>query len=172
MPTKERFGLLLFEGTFTSVFKEKKSSQSSRNQGYSYFFCLIMEGSGSVQLNDGSVRSKNLWILLIRIQNTASRVFKLYTGFSVHTISCSFPQLKVSADDCTQDRGPSEGRGKGSHCKSASKELPPQFPAGIINNFYPGFLSSIAKIPQENCTTSKAGKIAGKKCYGSGYSRL
>ncbi len=41
---------LLFEGTFTSVFKDKKvikRSQNSRNQGFSYFICLMMEGSGS-----------------------------------------------------------------------------------------------------------------------------
>jgi hypothetical protein len=49
---------VLSEGTFTSVFIDKKSkrkSQNSRNQG---------EGSGSVQNNDGSGRPKNIpiWI--------------------------------------------------------------------------------------------------------------
>ncbi len=45
------FRLLLFEGTFTSVLKDKNSKRShkSRNQGFSYFFCLLME-SGSVQI--------------------------------------------------------------------------------------------------------------------------
>jgi hypothetical protein len=41
---KKVFFLLLFEGTFTSFSKIKKS-QSSRNQGFSYYFCLGIEGS-------------------------------------------------------------------------------------------------------------------------------
>ncbi len=48
-----------------------KKSQNSRNQVFSYFFCLTTEGagSGSVPLNNGSGsgRPKNLWI---RIRNT------------------------------------------------------------------------------------------------------
>ncbi len=42
--------LLLFEGTFTSFFKDKKvikKSQNSRNQGFSYYFCLMIEGQPS-----------------------------------------------------------------------------------------------------------------------------
>ncbi len=42
--------LLLFEDTFTSFFKDKKiikKSQNSRIQGFSYHFCLVIEGSGS-----------------------------------------------------------------------------------------------------------------------------
>ncbi len=37
---------LLFEGTFTSFFKDKKpkSSQNSQNQGFSYYFYLMIEG--------------------------------------------------------------------------------------------------------------------------------
>ncbi len=38
------------EGTFTSFFKVKKvkkKSQNGRNQGLSYYFCLMIEGSGS-----------------------------------------------------------------------------------------------------------------------------
>jgi hypothetical protein len=49
------FCLLLFEGTFTSFFKDKKSkkSQSSRSQGvFLTSFCLVIEesGSGSIPL--------------------------------------------------------------------------------------------------------------------------
>jgi hypothetical protein len=43
------FCLLLLEGTFTSFLKDKKvtkKSQNSRNQGFSYYFCWMMEGSG------------------------------------------------------------------------------------------------------------------------------
>ncbi len=39
---------LFFNGTFTSFFKDKKiikKSQNSRNQGFSYYFCLMIEGS-------------------------------------------------------------------------------------------------------------------------------
>jgi hypothetical protein len=46
---QQLFCLLLFEGTFTSFFKDKKS-QHSRNQGFSYYFCLMIEGSGSATL--------------------------------------------------------------------------------------------------------------------------
>ncbi len=47
-----------------------------RNQVYSYYFCLMMEGSasGSIPLSNesGSRRSKNMWIrwIRIRIRNT------------------------------------------------------------------------------------------------------
>jgi hypothetical protein len=74
------FCLLLFECTFTSFFKEKiqKESQNSRNQGFSYYFCMIIEGSesgsGSIPLTNGSGsgsrRPKNMWIRWIRIRNT------------------------------------------------------------------------------------------------------
>jgi hypothetical protein len=61
------FCLLLFGGTFTSFFKEKsqKESQNSRNQGFSHYFCMMIEGSGSG-------RPKNMWIrwIRIRIRNT------------------------------------------------------------------------------------------------------
>jgi hypothetical protein len=51
------FLLFTFEGTFTSFFKEKdQKSQNSRNQGFSYYFCLMIEGAGSrcVPLTNGS----------------------------------------------------------------------------------------------------------------------
>jgi hypothetical protein len=40
------FCLLLFEGTFisfSSIIGHKKS-QNSRNQGFSYYFCLMIDG--------------------------------------------------------------------------------------------------------------------------------
>ncbi len=40
----------LFAGTFASFLKDKKArkkSQNSRNKGFSNYFCLMMEGSGS-----------------------------------------------------------------------------------------------------------------------------
>jgi hypothetical protein len=49
---KKFFCLLLFKGTFTSFFKDKKSKevtkqQNSRNHGFSYYFCLMIDGSGA-----------------------------------------------------------------------------------------------------------------------------
>jgi hypothetical protein len=78
------FCLLLLECTFTSFFKEKIQieSQNSRNQGFSYYFCTMIEGSGtragsesgSIPLTNGSGsgsrRPKNMWIQWIRIRNT------------------------------------------------------------------------------------------------------
>jgi hypothetical protein len=41
--------------------KKIKKSQNSRNQGFSYYFCLMIEGSGfgSVPLTNGSVSGKH-----------------------------------------------------------------------------------------------------------------
>jgi hypothetical protein len=66
------FCLLLFEDTFTSFFKDKKvitKLQNSRNQDFSYYFCLMIEGSGYLTNGSGSRKPKNIRIL--RIRNTA-----------------------------------------------------------------------------------------------------
>ncbi len=47
------FCLLLFEGTFTSFLKIK-SHKNSRNQGFSYYFFLMIDGSGSVTMTNRS----------------------------------------------------------------------------------------------------------------------
>ncbi len=85
MPTKSNFYfyffcLLLFEGTFTFFFqrwKVKKSHKIVGITGFSYYFCMMIEGSrsgsGPIPLNigsgSGSRRPKNMWIR-IRIRNT------------------------------------------------------------------------------------------------------
>ncbi len=74
-----------------SNIKIQKESQNSRNQGFSYYFCMIIEGSGSGSRagsgsgsmpltsgsGSGSWRSKNMWIrwirIRIRIRNTAQQ---------------------------------------------------------------------------------------------------
>ncbi len=70
------FCTLLFEGTFTSFFKDKKSKRSHKAveiEVFPYYFCLMMEGSGSGSIpltngsGSGSRRPKNMWI---RIRNT------------------------------------------------------------------------------------------------------
>ncbi len=54
--------------------KVQKKSQNSKNQGFPYYFCLLIEGfgSGSIPLTNGSGsrRPKNMWIQWIRIRNT------------------------------------------------------------------------------------------------------
>ncbi len=64
-----------------SKIKSQKESQNSRNPGFSYYFCMMIEGSrsgsgeGSIPLTNGSGsrRPKNMWIrwIRIRIRNTA-----------------------------------------------------------------------------------------------------
>jgi hypothetical protein len=77
MPLTNEFGLL-FKGTCTSFSKiknQKEVTKRSRNQGFSYFLCLVIEGSGSGSLpltdGSGSRRSKNVWI-----RNTAIKTPK------------------------------------------------------------------------------------------------
>ncbi len=71
-----------------SKIKSQKESQNIRNQGFSYYFCMMIRGSGSGSVarsipltsgsGSGSWRPKNMWIrwirirLRIRIQNTAT----------------------------------------------------------------------------------------------------
>ncbi len=52
---KKFFCKLLFEGTF---FKDKKSKRftNSRTQGFSYYFCLTIEGSGGSGFGSGSAK--------------------------------------------------------------------------------------------------------------------
>ncbi len=51
-----------------SKIKSQKESQNSRNQGFSYYFCMIIEGSGAgsrsgyIPLTSGSGRPKIMWI--------------------------------------------------------------------------------------------------------------
>jgi hypothetical protein len=42
-----------------SKIKSQKEPQNSRNQGFSYYFCTMIEGSGSIPLTSGSGWSKN-----------------------------------------------------------------------------------------------------------------
>jgi hypothetical protein len=53
----EDFCLVFFEVTYTSFFTDKKS-QNSRNQGFSYWYCLMMGGSVSLTNGSGSGRPK------------------------------------------------------------------------------------------------------------------
>jgi hypothetical protein len=73
-----------------SKIKIQKESQNSRNQGFSYYFCIIIEGSGSragsgseskpltIESGSGSWRPKNTWI---RIRNTDMIDCDLFLSF-------------------------------------------------------------------------------------------
>ncbi len=58
-----------------SKIKSQKESPNSRNQGFFYYFCMMIEGSGSIPLTSGSgsERPKNMWIRWIRIRNTDTK---------------------------------------------------------------------------------------------------
>jgi hypothetical protein len=59
------FCFLLFEGTFTSYFKDKKSKRSHKTVGIKVFLTIFAgPGSGSIPLTSGSGsgRLKNMWI--------------------------------------------------------------------------------------------------------------
>ncbi len=86
-----------------SKIKSQKESQNSRNQGFSYYFCMIIEGSGSgsgsIPLTSGSRsgRPKSMWIRWIR--NTGPDVFAkylLWTPPRRDSFWCSGPPLVVS----------------------------------------------------------------------------
>jgi hypothetical protein len=88
MPAKKQsFNTIFYAYYFLKVhinhfskIKSQKESQTSGNQGFSYYFCMMIEGSGSragsIPLTSGSGpgRPKNMWIrwIWIRIRNTAS----------------------------------------------------------------------------------------------------
>ncbi len=54
---------------FSNIKKVITKLQNSRNQDFSYYFCLMIEGSGSLTNGSGSRRPKN--IRIFRIRNTA-----------------------------------------------------------------------------------------------------
>ncbi len=99
MPAKNKFFYTIFSAYdflkldlhHFSKIKIQKDSQNSRNPGFSNYFCMMIEGSGSVSRagsgsgsipltsgsGSGSWRPKNTWIRIrirIRIRNTALHI--------------------------------------------------------------------------------------------------
>jgi hypothetical protein len=83
MPAKNKFNTIFSAYYFLKVHLHhfskiisQKESQNRRNQGFSYYFCMMKEGSGSgarvgsIPLTSGSGRPKNMWI-----RNTAIQPF-------------------------------------------------------------------------------------------------
>ncbi len=95
MPAKNLFFNTIFSAYYFlklnlyhfSKIKSQKDKKKSRNQGFSYYFCMMIEGSGSGSRagsrsthhtsGSGSRRHKNMWIrwIRIRIRNTADHWF-------------------------------------------------------------------------------------------------
>ncbi len=86
MPAKNYFFNTIFSGFYFlklhlhhfSKIKSQKESKNSRNQGFSYYFYMVIEGSGSE-----SGRPKNMWIRIwirIRIRNTGCNHSQLWAG--------------------------------------------------------------------------------------------
>ncbi len=87
MPTKNNFFKQFFVPIFfkahvhhfSMIKSQKESQKNSRNQGFSYYFCMMIKGSGSIPLTNGSGsrsrRPKNMWIRIrIRIRNTDTKL--------------------------------------------------------------------------------------------------
>jgi hypothetical protein len=86
MPAKNKFFHTILSACYFlkvnfyyfSKIKSQKESQNSRIQGFSYYFCMMIEGSGSesragsgsipLTSGSGSGRPKNMWIRWIRIR--------------------------------------------------------------------------------------------------------
>jgi hypothetical protein len=87
-------------------YKVIKKSQNSRNQCFSYYFCLMIEGSGSG-------KPKNIWIhwikIRIRIRNTAVRnyVHKTLFAIKLELFILSEVYLLLTSKRSTLDLGPS-----------------------------------------------------------------
>jgi hypothetical protein len=102
-----------------SKIKSQKESQKKRNQGFSYYFCMMMGGSGS-----GSERPKNIWIQ-IRIQNTASVVTE--KKFVSIKINCFFQENLKMARVKKEKKGElSPGKRGVGHAIKKNKQKPVQ----------------------------------------------
>ncbi len=115
MPAKNLFFSIIFSAYYFlkvhlhhfSKIKSQKEPQNSRNQGFSYYFCMMIEGSGSgsragsgsipLTSGSGSGRPKNMWIRWIRIRirilirNTAIKHFSqkghIFFGLELAVVS-------------------------------------------------------------------------------------
>ncbi len=71
----------------------QKGSQNSRNQCFSNYFCMMLEGSGSragsgsipLTSGSGSGRPKNMWIWWIRIRIRIRNTDVNYNFFNINT---------------------------------------------------------------------------------------
>ncbi len=84
----------------------QRESQNSRNQGFSYYFCMMIEGSGSIPLTNASRsgRPKNMWIRIrkrIRIRNTDQiHPQSIFANQLISGTNSSFPQRAWAKQQC------------------------------------------------------------------------
>jgi hypothetical protein len=78
------YSLLKVHLHHSSKIKSHKKSQNRRNQGFSSFFCLLMEGSGSVQINYGSGAESR------RLKNLPSKLLISSGGINFVTPAANF----------------------------------------------------------------------------------
>ena len=108
-----QFFLLITFWSYSYIIFQKlkvKESQNSRNQGFSYYFCMMIEesgsgsragsGSGSIPLTSGSGsgRPKNMWI---RIRNTDYKAIKIKTNLDFYWFVISFGFILWRLTYCT-----------------------------------------------------------------------
>jgi hypothetical protein len=142
MPAKNKFFNTIFSPCdflklhlhHLSKIKIQKESQNSRNQGFSYYFCMIIEGSGSrsragsesipltSESGSGSWRPKNMWIrwirIRIRIRNTDFNPKKWFLSSRKYDPSCSSRNQDPDADFLPiPDPGSSGQKGNGSRIR-------------------------------------------------------
>ncbi len=94
----------IFLKTSKTSKRSHKTVETTRNQGFSYYFCLMIEGSGSRSIpltsGSGSLWPKNKWIrwIQIRIRNTGSCMPQqaVWRGFSRDTIPLTSTSLPSS----------------------------------------------------------------------------
>ncbi len=88
---------------FSKIKSPKEVKKNSRNQGFSYYFCLMIEGPGSIPPTNGSGsgRPKNIWIPWIRIRKTATnqKVLKIHFLNFVESIN-ALPKPSSSVFIC------------------------------------------------------------------------
>ncbi len=76
-----------------SKIKSQKESQNRRKQGFSYYFCMMIEGSIPLTSGSGSGRPKNMWIrwIRLRIRNTAQNWNKrTHAALCEHWPGCNY----------------------------------------------------------------------------------
>ena len=83
-------------------YKVKKKLQNSGNQGFSYYFCLMIEGSGSIPLTNGSGsgarRPENIRIRRFRIRIRANTAW--YPGLWCCTVRTPWPTPPPPSPSC------------------------------------------------------------------------
>jgi hypothetical protein len=93
------FCLLVFEGTFSSFFKDKMEVIKSTNHGFSYYFCLMTEGSRIREAQKHSDPDPQHCFFSIALSVSEYPLFPYFNSI----LSCSQAALhwgKLAAGEC------------------------------------------------------------------------